>query len=137
MQCMRCVAVLLFLVTFASTLQSQSPPGITEDSAKSGEDLCLACHADVAAKIKWHAHAIVGCPTCHTRHEEYPHPAGVTKPSCATCHSQIAHDFTRSIHGQAVLHGNGMAPDCNTCHGTAHELVSTKTVAFRSAIPDT
>jgi cytochrome b subunit of formate dehydrogenase len=30
-----------------------------------------------------------------------------------------------------------MAPDCTTCHGTAHEVVTTNTVEFRSAVPDT
>ena len=131
------VAALLLLVAFVPKLESQSPPGSRQESARSDGELCLSCHAEVSAKTKGHAHSSLGCPACHTRHEEYPHPAGVPKPACATCHGGIAHDLARSVHGQAAMRGNSMAPDCTTCHGTAHEVVTTNTVEFRSAVPDT
>jgi cytochrome b subunit of formate dehydrogenase len=98
-------------------------------------DLCLSCHSDVGDKIKKQVHGAVACQSCHVKHEEYPHPEGVPKPACATCHSNMAKDYARSAHAQAVKSGNGAAPDCATCHGKAHELESTKTTAFRSAVP--
>ena len=131
------VGALLLLVAFVPKLQSQSPPGSRQETVKSDEESCLSCHGDVSAKIKGHAHSSLGCPACHMRHEEYPHPAGVPKPTCATCHAGIAHEFARSVHAQATVRGNSMAPDCTTCHGSAHELVSTNTVEFRSAVPET
>ena len=98
-------------------------------------DLCLSCHSDIGDKIKKQVHGSVACQSCHLKHEEYPHPEGVPKPACATCHSNMAKDYARSAHAQAVKSGNGAAPDCSTCHGKAHELESTKTTAFRNAVP--
>lgn len=104
--------------------------------AQNGNDACLACHQEVADKLKSHAHAGVACQSCHGKHEDYPHPANVAKPACASCHSSVAKDYARGVHGQAAGKGNGAAPDCATCHGKAHELESTKTAQFRAGIPD-
>jgi cytochrome b subunit of formate dehydrogenase len=105
-------------------------------AAQSGNDTCLACHQDVADKLKSHAHAAVACQSCHVKHEDYPHPANIPKPACAGCHTTVAKDYARGVHGQAAGKGNGAAPDCATCHGKAHELDSTKTAQFRAGIPD-
>ena len=37
--------------------------------------------------------------------------------TCGKCHSQIQTVFMRSIHGQALSRGNGLAPVCTDCHG--------------------
>jgi cytochrome b subunit of formate dehydrogenase len=100
------------------------------------DQACISCHGDVADKIKNHAHDGLACQNCHARHEEYPHPEGVPKPSCAACHANMVSDYKRSVHGQAVSHGNAAAPSCDTCHGSAHELESAKTAKFRAAVPD-
>jgi len=97
---------------------------------------CAECH-DQATKIAKSAHTGLECTTCHDSHENYPHPAGIAKPVCATCHTDQAGDYAQSAHGQARKGGNEGAPDCGVCHGGAHELLSPKTQAFRTSVPDT
>ncbi len=97
---------------------------------------CAECH-DQAQKIAKSAHAGLECTTCHDSHEKYPHPAGIAKPVCATCHTDQAGDYAESAHGLARKGGNEGAPDCGVCHGSAHELLSPKAQAFRAAVPDT
>jgi cytochrome b subunit of formate dehydrogenase len=97
---------------------------------------CTSCH-DQGQKVAKSAHAGVACATCHVKHEEFPHPEGVPKPVCTGCHTNQASDYAKSVHGQAVKNGNAGAPDCALCHGAAHELLSPKAQAFRTAVPDT
>ena len=89
------------------------------------------------SKLAKSAHASLTCDTCHEQHDTYPHKAGVAKPVCATCHADQATDYAGSVHGLAQAHGNQSAPDCGVCHGSAHELLSAKSEAFRKAVPDT
>lgn len=136
MSLLRIFLILLITVVFAhagDTAQSSQAPAANK--ATVDNQACVSCHSDVADKIKTHGHGSVACQTCHSRHEEFPHPEGVPKPSCATCHSNMARDYARSVHGQAASHGNGSAPGCDTCHGTAHELDSAKTAKFRAEVP--
>jgi len=97
---------------------------------------CSACH-DQAAKLAKSAHAAVACTSCHVKHEEYPHPANVPKPACNQCHRGQAVDYDRGVHGQAAKNGNAGAPDCELCHGSAHELLRPKSEAFRENVPET
>jgi cytochrome b subunit of formate dehydrogenase len=83
------------------------------------------------------AHAGLPCDTCHESHDKYPHPAGIPKPVCTTCHADQAGDYASGVHGQARKNGNEGAPDCALCHGSAHELLPPKSPAFRTAVPDT
>jgi cytochrome b subunit of formate dehydrogenase len=99
-------------------------------------DTCLSCHSEIGDKLKGHVHASVACQSCHLKHEEYPHPEGVPKPDCASCHAKVAGDYARSWHAQALSKGDKAAPDCATCHGKAHEIESTKTAQFRMGVPD-
>ncbi len=102
-----------------------------------GDDGCAACHEDIAKKVKAATHATVDCATCHRKHEEFPHPAGVPKPGCAQCHPQVASEDARGAHGRARAAGNQMAPDCAMCHGSPHETVRPSSQPFRRAVPDT
>jgi cytochrome b subunit of formate dehydrogenase len=97
---------------------------------------CTSCH-DQGQKVAKSAHAAVACATCHVKHESFPHPEGVPKPVCTACHTNQATDYEKGVHGQAVKKGNAGAPDCALCHGAAHELLSPKSQAFRTAVPDT
>jgi cytochrome b subunit of formate dehydrogenase len=103
-------------------------------SATSGP--CSTCH-DQGQKLAKSAHAGLPCETCHESHEKYPHPAGIPKPVCATCHQDQAGDYALGVHGQARKNGNEGAPDCALCHGSAHELLAPGSQAFRAAVPDT
>ena len=100
-------------------------------------EVCASCHADQAKKIQASAHADVGCDTCHVKHEEFPHPAGIPKPVCADCHADVAGQHAASVHGQELKRGNTAAPTCGVCHGDPHELKTTKAAAFHQAVPDT
>src|SRR4051812_22667494 len=91
-----------------------APPARAADNSA-----CLACHDDQGAKLAKSAHGAVACASCHVKHDEYPHPAGVPKPACSQCHQGQQADYDRSVHGQAVKHGNAGAPDCALCHGAA------------------
>jgi len=99
-------------------------------------EACADCHADQIKKIQGTAHADVGCPTCHQRHETYPHPAGVPKPQCSLCHATIVREHAASVHGQALKQGNQAAPNCDLCHGDPHEIKDTKSETFRQGVPD-
>jgi cytochrome b subunit of formate dehydrogenase len=64
------------------------------------------------------------CTDCHGSHEILA--AGDSKSSifkfnvpmtCAKCHSSVEHEYSASIHGQAIARGNWQAPVCTDCHG--------------------
>jgi len=110
--------------------------GLSCMAQDSGSAACSSCH-DVAQKMEKRAHAPLACGTCHEKHEEYPHPEGIAKPVCATCHQEVAAEHARSIHGEEIRKGNTAAPECGTCHGAAHEIPGTKSAAFRATVPGT
>ena len=97
---------------------------------------CSTCH-DQGQKLEKSAHTGLPCDTCHESHEKYPHPAGIAKPVCGSCHPDQAGDYALGVHGQARKNGNEGAPDCALCHGSAHELLAPGSQAFRAAVPDT
>jgi cytochrome b subunit of formate dehydrogenase len=97
---------------------------------------CTSCH-EQGQKLEKSAHTGLPCDTCHESHENYPHPANVPKPVCTTCHADQAGDYAQSAHGLARKAGNDGTPDCGLCHGSAHELLTPKSQAFRMAVPDT
>ncbi len=104
--------------------------------AQSGQDECSACHSQ-GKQLQTSAHASLDCTSCHAEHEKYPHPFGVPKPACAACHSQIAAEHARSVHGRALRAGNAAAPTCSVCHGSAHETKNTKSLEFHKGVPET
>jgi cytochrome b subunit of formate dehydrogenase len=97
---------------------------------------CTSCH-EQGQKLAKSAHKDLTCDTCHESHEKYPHPANIPKPQCVTCHADQANDYDQGVHGLARKAGNDSAPDCAVCHGSAHEMLSPKSQAFRTAVPDT
>jgi cytochrome b subunit of formate dehydrogenase len=97
---------------------------------------CTSCH-DQGAKLEKSAHTGLPCDTCHEGHEKVPHPANIPKPVCGSCHESQAGDYANGVHGLERKKGNEGAPDCGLCHGSAHELLSPKSQAFRSAVPET
>ncbi len=117
---------ILLLATLALAAAAQSPDN----------SVCQGCH-DNGQKIAVSAHSNVACSSCHTNHDDYPHPANVPKPKCESCHEQIAADYRGGVHGQAVAKGNQGAPDCGTCHGAAHEVKPPDAAAFRGGVPET
>jgi len=104
--------------------------------AQQAQESCADCH-EQAKQVQASAHAQVECAACHPKHEAYPHPAGIPKPGCASCHGSIAADHARSVHGRALRAGNTAAPTCTVCHGNAHELKPATAAEFRKAEPET
>jgi formate dehydrogenase gamma subunit len=99
-------------------------------------EVCASCH-DKGQKMAGTVHASLACSQCHPKHEEYPHPANIAKPACASCHVAAGADYAKGVHGLAVASGNQGAPDCSTCHGSAHEVVNPQSATFRKNVPDT
>jgi cytochrome b subunit of formate dehydrogenase len=97
---------------------------------------CQGCHEE-GQKVAVSAHSNVACSSCHTKHDDYPHPANIPKPKCETCHEHIAADYRGGVHGQAVAKGNQGAPDCETCHGAGHEVKLPDAASFRANVPET
>ena len=119
-------AVCLFLGAAGSTLSGAEP----------AKQACTDCH-DQGSKLAKSAHADLACDSCHESHDQYPHKPNIPKPECATCHADQASEYNIGVHGLARKSGNEGAPDCALCHGSAHELLPTKSQAFRTAVPDT
>jgi len=117
---------LLLGAALANPLAAATAPGAA----------CSTCH-DQGQKLEKSAHTGLPCDTCHESHEKYPHPAGIAKPVCGSCHPDQAGDYALGVHGQARKAGNEGAPDCALCHGSAHELLAPRSQAFRAAMPDT
>lgn len=97
---------------------------------------CKTCH-DVEAKVASSAHAALTCDTCHDQHSAYPHPKGVEKPACATCHTDQAEATSKNAHAMALKAGNTGAPDCTSCHGSGHEVAKASVPEYHKALPDT
>src|SRR5690242_4238588 len=109
---------------------------VTAGAQTKANEVCAGCH-DKGQKMTGTVHAALACSQCHEKHEEYPHPAKVVKPACATCHTQAGDDYAKGVHGQAVAKGNAGAPECSTCHNNAHEVLDPQSSNFRKAVPDT
>jgi len=64
------------------------------------------------------------CTDCHGAHEilaatdpRSPINNFKVASTCGKCHTEVAHAFNLSIHGQALARGNALAPTCTDCHG--------------------
>ncbi len=126
------VALLLFVLA-----ASVSPP---LSRAQENSD-CLSCHSDksltgsrkgrtISVYVDEHGfsnsiHASLTCVSCHADLEgkELPHDPGVKPVQCGTCHSNEQKEHEKSLHGQAIAHGDPLAPRCYDCHGT-HEILA-------------
>lgn len=111
---------------------------------------CGTCHGDVKHAFAMSAHAkalaenVKGAPnclTCHNNGMPTTHAGGDTakvkiaqEKKCLSCHlddpevrartapsAGFIAAYEKSIHGQALLKGNGKAANCIDCHG-AHEM---------------
>jgi formate dehydrogenase gamma subunit len=111
-----------------------------------GDADCTSCHAekDLAAEsgksvhvgpdaFKASAHGDLGCLSCHEDVKEFPH-GPVTRPACATCHSEAQDALAKGIHRGPE------GPTCSSCHGGVHELRRTSDPAASTAkarLPET
>jgi formate dehydrogenase gamma subunit len=115
-------------------------------TAKTASASCITCHDDAAAKLSASAHAMLGdpkdsstCISCHGTHDVVK-PATRGVQFCATCHATEVSEYNGSIHGRAHAKLNGDAPICQSCHGTAHEVLASteaKSPVSKANLPDT
>jgi cytochrome b subunit of formate dehydrogenase len=115
-----------------------------------GVEICARCHADVKKKFMASNHGVAletgvkGAPTCIDCHGEHEIQASATEGAstshkkvaamCESCHldnpdvrakvgpqAGFVSSYEKSVHGQAVRHGNEVAATCTDCHGS-HEM---------------
>ncbi|HEX4285160.1 MAG TPA: cytochrome b/b6 domain-containing protein [Terracidiphilus sp.] len=86
---------------FTSYQQSVHGRAIEKGSAKAA--VCTDCHS---------AHEILSASDAQSPISKFKVPE-----TCGKCHSVIQQTFNVSIHGQAIAHGNSLAPVCTDCHG--------------------
>ncbi len=121
------------LLFVALTLAGAS--AIAAEKPKQDENAtCLECHGstdsgapvvDPPAFAK-SVHSGLTCVTCHDQVTDYPHPESMPRPDCASCHSDQAEAYARSIHGTAGAMGNKDVARCASCHGSPHQIVPVK-----------
>jgi len=64
------------------------------------------------------------CTDCHGSHQILP-ANNAQSPiykfnvpqTCGKCHNAVEQVYLKSIHGQSIARGNGLAPVCTDCHG--------------------
>jgi len=102
---------------------------------------CAACHADEAARQQdsIHQQALAGgnqnaavCSDCHNPHNTTAPaaPRATIVATCGKCHSDMAQQYSQSVHGAALLtEDNPDVPSCIDCHGV-HNIPSPVTTKF-------
>lgn len=83
---------------------------------------CESCHgvavSGVHTRLRGKAPA---CSACHGSHAISP-PPEVESAICKKCHAPVVKEYGKSVHGLALVKGNGEVALCLNCHGSAHEL---------------
>lgn len=87
--------------TFVSYQSSVHGLAIEKGSQKAA--VCTDCHG---------AHEILAANDARSSIYKFNVPQ-----TCGKCHVAVTDTFMRSIHGQGISRGNGMAPVCTDCHG--------------------
>jgi formate dehydrogenase gamma subunit len=91
-------------------------------AAQPSREECLACHDTVhAEKFDASVHASLDCTGCHEDIKELPHDTP-KKVVCASCHVDAVEAWNHSLHAKAAAAGRGKGPQCQDCHGPAHEI---------------
>ncbi len=72
-------------------------------AGKDGVAVCTDCHG---------AHEILAASDPKSSIFKFNVPG-----TCGKCHQAVETEFMQSIHGQALVRGNGQAPVCTDCHG--------------------
>jgi formate dehydrogenase gamma subunit len=115
-------------------------------SAKTAAASCLSCHPDAPTDLAKSAHVALGkpessatCISCHGAHDvASPKERGALL--CASCHGSEVKQFAASVHGHEGRRGNGDAPKCNDCHGTAHRTLAASdanSTVSKARLPET
>lgn len=74
------------------------------------------------------------CTDCHSAHSvTHPdRPRSHISQTCSTCHTAIYDDYTKSVHGRALMkEDNQDVPVCTDCHGV-HNIRNSRTPNFHT-----
>jgi hypothetical protein len=122
--------IVAFLLTFLGGATHAATTLTTQD--------CLACHdvtptaAQKAEPVslyvsheQFHSsvHGDLGCTSCHSDVQGFPHVPKPEKVSCATCHSEAEDHFDQSIHAAKWDVQKLRYPACLECHGNPHGIL--------------
>ncbi len=117
--------------------------GVLPRAAAQENTDCLGCHGDRSLatsrngksvslfvdgkKFASSIHASLTCVGCHAdlQGKELPHESPLAKVDCGSCHTQQQKEHAASLHGQAIAHGDRLAPRCPDCHGN-HDILGVK-----------
>ena len=111
-------------------------------AAPPGNDTCLMCHADKAAKndqgkligvdapaykASVHGEMQLTCVMCHVDAADAKtvHPGKLKPVDCAGCHEKAVAEYRGTVHGKARTDGKTLAASCTDCHGT-HDIKRSK-----------
>lgn len=130
----RILRVLLLCLCFSHAGFAQGTPSPSASAAKPAtNDDCLACHSDASMaplveqkKFKASVHGKALCTSCHADliGSDFPHKTA-QPVDCGRCHVPQNALFSQSLHGQALAHGDKLAPRCVNCHGN-HDILPVK-----------
>jgi cytochrome b subunit of formate dehydrogenase len=101
--------------------------------------VCRQCHQGQEADYERGVHgqaikngnaAAPDCGMCHGTAHELQRPKSAefrekVPETCGMCHSEVAAQFAKSVHGQALAKGITQAPICTDCHGEHSILAPT------------
>ena len=99
--------------------------------ANIAKPVCTTCHQDQAGEYASGVHgqaaakgnaAAPDCAMCHGSAHELLAPKSQAfrtsvPDTCGMCHAEVAEQFQKSVHGQALARGVTEAPLCTDCHG--------------------
>ncbi|HEX8815738.1 MAG TPA: cytochrome b/b6 domain-containing protein [Terriglobales bacterium] len=88
---------------------------------------CATCHDDEAHQVPTSVHGLLGktsCTACHGDQHEIQSAAKVIPERCATCHEDAVKEYAAGVHADARKTGNTDAPNCLSCHGGVHQILS-------------
>ncbi len=108
--------------------------------------ICMRCHFDKYASWAESVHYSrldegrldsATCIDCHGGHAAYALGANrlLAVSRCAACHAGVYRVYAGSVHGRALLAGNGDVPICTDCH-SSHQIRSASSNGFHDAVPE-
>lgn len=159
--------VVLASILYGGLLTAAEGPSSTERPAEvDPEDLptneeCATCHASPELRrsglsqgsqkdllvtdesLAGSVHARLSCIACHSSVRDLPHgdAEAIGPATCVPCHDETVEEYERAVHGRGgVREGTRNALPCSTCHGPAHEILSSRNPeapTFRARVPET
>jgi hypothetical protein len=104
---------------------------------------CSTCHSEEALQFFQSVHSSLseaGCQSCHGDVHEVVSRTPTALETCGQCHDQEVKDFRESVHGTSAAAGDPDAPQCFSCHGSAHQIRSSSdgtSPVSKKNLPDT